>query len=223
MATPVIQGPRLQLRPATASDRDERRALGHAPEVARGFGVTMLQPAEMTAESADAWFARLSAEAHAWVIDVAGHFIGTLTLHSFVDADSRASLAVAIFDASPPRARLRDGGRCSGRPARLRGTRPPPSQRSSARIEYARPALLRKVWVPRGGPGAGICACRRWLGGRRDHGPASAAVTYGARHLGLSARACWRAWITCSEPRTHRRTQLPLLTVGRSSEPSRVR
>ncbi|MBA4181696.1 MAG: GNAT family N-acetyltransferase [Anaerolinea sp.] len=100
MATPVIQGPRIQLRPARASDREERRALGHAPEVARGFGVTMLQPAEMTAESADAWFARLSAEAHAWVIDLGGRFIGTLTLHSFVRADSRASLAVAIFDAS---------------------------------------------------------------------------------------------------------------------------
>jgi RimJ/RimL family protein N-acetyltransferase len=53
---------------------------------------------EMTSDAADVWFAALVAETHAWVMDLGDRFIGTLTIHSMVPADSRASVAIAIFD-----------------------------------------------------------------------------------------------------------------------------
>ena len=98
MSLPVLNGPRLTLRAARPSDREERRALGHAPEVARGFGVQLPRAVEMTQEAADVWFAALIAEKQAWVIALGDRFIGTLTIHSMVPADSRASVAIAIFD-----------------------------------------------------------------------------------------------------------------------------
>ena len=49
---------------------------------------------------AASWFGDLDAEEHAWSIEVEGRFVGTVRLHSFVAADERASVAIAIFDAT---------------------------------------------------------------------------------------------------------------------------
>jgi len=98
VVVPVLSDVRLTLRPPRPTDRDDWRALGHSPEVARGFGVELPGPREATVEESDSWFADFARQDHAWAIDLGARFIGTIRLHSFVPADSRSSVAIAIFD-----------------------------------------------------------------------------------------------------------------------------
>jgi RimJ/RimL family protein N-acetyltransferase len=54
--------------------------------------------AAMTAEQAQGWVTRLSAEPHGFAIQAEGRCIGHVRLHSLVEADRRARLAIGIFD-----------------------------------------------------------------------------------------------------------------------------
>ena len=98
MTVPTLAGNRLTLRPPRSPDREAWQALGHSPEVARGFGVALPEAKAATPEEADSWFADFSEHESAWAMEIDGRFIGTVRLHSFVPADRRASIAIAIFD-----------------------------------------------------------------------------------------------------------------------------
>ena len=76
MGVPALSGIRLTLRPPRPTDRDEWRALGRSPEVARGFGVELPRAREATMEEADSWFADFARQEHAWAIDLGAGSLG---------------------------------------------------------------------------------------------------------------------------------------------------
>lgn len=100
MSVPVLAGPRVRLRPPTKADIAARQALGSDLEIHRLYGGSRSQLEPFTDERAVDWFRDLSAQRHAWVIDVEGRLIGEIRLHSLNDIDQRAALAVGIADAA---------------------------------------------------------------------------------------------------------------------------
>lgn len=93
-----IEGPRLRLRAATTRDAVARLSLGHSPDIVRMFGVSHADHKPMTMDAAEGWALGLSRDPNAWVIEVSGRMIGEIKLHSINIQDSRASMAIAIYD-----------------------------------------------------------------------------------------------------------------------------
>jgi RimJ/RimL family protein N-acetyltransferase len=62
------------------------------------FGVSHADHKPMTMDAAEGWALGLSRDPNAWVIEVSGRMIGEIKLHSINIQDSRASMAIAIYD-----------------------------------------------------------------------------------------------------------------------------
>lgn len=93
-----MEGPRLRLRRAVADDAAARFSLGRNEEIERMFGVSVGDTQSMTMDEAEAWARARSANPYVWIIEVAGHLIGEIKLHSVNARDRRASMAIAIYD-----------------------------------------------------------------------------------------------------------------------------
>ena len=69
---------------------------GH-PEIVRMYGGSLQEPAPLSREAAQRWYATVCADPLAWVIEVEGCCVGVVRLHSLVDQDRRARLAIGLF------------------------------------------------------------------------------------------------------------------------------
>lgn len=95
--SPVLQGPRITLRPPRPDDVKGRMALGRDPEVARMFGAILPGPLPVTEEEAADWLDHLALQEHGWMIELDGRLIGSVFLHGFDPVDRRARLALGIL------------------------------------------------------------------------------------------------------------------------------
>ena len=96
---PLLQGPRVTLRPPLEADIDVRLELGNDPDIHRfyGGGRADLQP--LTRAGAESWYRRLAALPCGWVIEHR-RLIGEIRLDNINLSDGRAGLAVGIADAT---------------------------------------------------------------------------------------------------------------------------
>lgn len=94
----VLEGVRVKLRPASIDDAEARFALGNDTNIVRMFGVSQVNAKPMTKDDAEKWAQGQARNPHAWVIEVDGHLLGEIKLHSISAQDQRASMAIAIYD-----------------------------------------------------------------------------------------------------------------------------
>ena len=97
-APPLLHGERLLLRPFRPSDLAERRVLGQAREVLRGYGVEADAAAMLTEAAARRWVEEHTGQPLAWAIEVEGYLVGAVRLHGRDLHDARASLAIGLLD-----------------------------------------------------------------------------------------------------------------------------
>jgi len=98
-SAPVLQGPRLRLRPVEPADAAARLALGQDPALALFYGVDPARLPPYGQRQATAWAERLSRVRHAWAIERDGALVGEVRLDSVNLQDRRASLAIGFFAA----------------------------------------------------------------------------------------------------------------------------
>lgn len=91
-----LAGPRVHLRAPLETDAAARMALGYDPLILRAYGTEVADTVQFTKGRAQAWLAEQRA-AGAWMITVAGALIGTVRLHSPVEADRRAQIAIGLL------------------------------------------------------------------------------------------------------------------------------
>lgn len=94
---PTLPGPGLLLRAPRRSDVKDRYSCGEDPEITRMYGASA-STRPYTVEDALHWYTQLSEDPLIWVIEVEGHAIGHLRLHSLDTAARRARLAVGLFN-----------------------------------------------------------------------------------------------------------------------------
>jgi [ribosomal protein S5]-alanine N-acetyltransferase len=98
--TPVLQGPRVTLRPPAADDADAARRIGLYPDILRFFGD---QPEdewrELTPEESAELLGALASTGDrvTWVVDAGSGFIGSASLHSFGCDGTTAAYAVGLL------------------------------------------------------------------------------------------------------------------------------
>lgn len=97
---PVLGTDPLRLRAPVAADVDARLSLGVTPEIIHMFGADPATAQPMTRAMAEDWVDAQVQEPLAFVIEHGGRLVGALRLHSVNDHDQRASLAIALLDAS---------------------------------------------------------------------------------------------------------------------------
>lgn len=93
----TLAGPRVHLRAPVDADAPARMALGYDPLILRAYGIAVADMAAFTPERARSWLAE-QRRAGAWMITVEDALIGTVRLHSPVEADRRAQLAIGLLD-----------------------------------------------------------------------------------------------------------------------------
>jgi len=94
---PVLNGPRVTLRPHVEADIEVRLALGRDPEIHRMYGGSRADLRPLTRDGIVDWYRRLSALPCGWVIEH-GRLIGEVRLDNVNSQDRRASLAIGIAD-----------------------------------------------------------------------------------------------------------------------------
>jgi RimJ/RimL family protein N-acetyltransferase len=98
--TPVLQGPRVTLRPPVAGDADAARRIGLHPEILRLFGD---QPEdewrELTPQESEDLLEALASigDRVTWVVDAGSGFIGSASLHSFGGDGTTAAYAIGLL------------------------------------------------------------------------------------------------------------------------------
>ena len=88
----------LRLRAPIQADIATRKALGRVPEITQMFGIPLGEPKPISTAEAESWFATLSTQPLAWVIEEQGALIGEIRLQSHVAADRRAEMSISILD-----------------------------------------------------------------------------------------------------------------------------
>lgn len=94
---PTLSGEKVTLRCPVQSDVAARFALGRDPDIYEMFGVSRRTVSALTMEDAAAWVQRIENHPHAWIIDCGG-LIGEIRLDQVDSRDSRASMAIAIYN-----------------------------------------------------------------------------------------------------------------------------
>jgi RimJ/RimL family protein N-acetyltransferase len=97
---PQIEGDRVRLRPFRQSDVAERLALGRSPEIVRSFGGDPEGLPPFEEEEARAWVERNLAHPLCWAVEVEGRLLGEARLDGLDRQDSRARLAIGLYDVS---------------------------------------------------------------------------------------------------------------------------
>lgn len=92
-----LQGDGFVLRRPRDGDALARLRLGRDAEISRMFGAGRLSLNLFSLKEAEAWVARISAHATAWIIDQ-NALVGEVRLDNVNHADRRASLAIGIYD-----------------------------------------------------------------------------------------------------------------------------
>jgi RimJ/RimL family protein N-acetyltransferase len=95
---PTLRTDRLILRKPISRDVEDRLAMGRDPEIYRMLGSDPSKVGPITREQAQAWCDHIRNHGAAWVIEYDGKAIGEILIHSPIDQDSRASLAIGILD-----------------------------------------------------------------------------------------------------------------------------
>ncbi|BBU55845.1 MULTISPECIES: GNAT family N-acetyltransferase [Roseobacteraceae] len=97
---PVLVGARVRLRPFRSSDIAGRLALGRSPEIVHSFGgdPTGLPPYEEG--DARSWVERNLAHPLCWAVEVDHRLLGEARLDGLDLHDSRARLAIGLYDPS---------------------------------------------------------------------------------------------------------------------------
>ncbi|SFI28321.1 GNAT family N-acetyltransferase [Jannaschia pohangensis] len=98
-ALPEMTGPRLHLRAPCDADATARMALGYDPTILRAYGAEVADQASYTEARAQSWLAE-QRQAMAWMITIDGRLLGTVRLHSHVQADRRAQIAIGLLDSA---------------------------------------------------------------------------------------------------------------------------
>jgi len=88
----------LVLRAPRAADVAARLAAGGHPEIVRMYGGDLQAPTPISPADAERWYARLCADPLAWVIEVDGRCTGVVRLHTLVERDRRARLAIGLLE-----------------------------------------------------------------------------------------------------------------------------
>ena len=94
----VLEGAHVRLRRASADDAEARFVFGTDTEIVKMFGGGLSDAKPMTRAAAERWAQRQANDPHAWIIEVEGRLVGDIKLHSIVDQDRRASMAIGIYD-----------------------------------------------------------------------------------------------------------------------------
>jgi RimJ/RimL family protein N-acetyltransferase len=94
---PILQGPRVTLRPPLETDIDVRLELGNDPDIHRFYGGSRADLQPFTQADAAGWYRRLAANPYGWAIEH-GRLIGAIRLDNINALDKRASLAIGIAD-----------------------------------------------------------------------------------------------------------------------------
>src|SRR5437667_957189 len=94
---PTLASGPVVLRPPESEDVEARVSYGRHPEIVRMYGGALLEPVPLSHEAAQRWYAEVCADPLAWVIDVDGRCVGVVRLHSLIDQDRRARLAIGLF------------------------------------------------------------------------------------------------------------------------------
>lgn len=97
---PILSGPRVMLRDATADDIAARFEIGNDAQVQRMYGVDPTQVRPITLEAAEAWVRSQQEHSTAWVIEAKGRLIGAVRLHSIDQIDKRCSLAIGLLSSA---------------------------------------------------------------------------------------------------------------------------
>ncbi|CTQ50703.1 GNAT family N-acetyltransferase [Jannaschia donghaensis] len=95
----TLTGPRVTLRAPVDADARARMALGYDPGILQAYGQDIAATAAFTPERSESWLAEQRG-AGAWMITVDDVLIGTVRLHSPVEADRRAQIAIGLLDAT---------------------------------------------------------------------------------------------------------------------------
>ncbi|MEO9255478.1 MAG: GNAT family protein [Tepidiformaceae bacterium] len=97
MTVPILRGDRLILRTPQEPDRSARQGLGLSADIQLGFGSLVSARPTLTDQEAARWYRDVASTPYLWIIQVGSRFAGTIRLHSLVEADRRASMAIAIL------------------------------------------------------------------------------------------------------------------------------
>jgi RimJ/RimL family protein N-acetyltransferase len=97
-ASTTLSGKSVTLRAPKPEDVADRLALGQAPEIVRMFGGDPNAIRPLTEAAARQWVERLAEHPHAWVVEHEGRFLGEIRLDGLDLHDSRARLAVGLYD-----------------------------------------------------------------------------------------------------------------------------
>src|SRR5918911_1682702 len=97
LSRPRLVGGQVLLRSPQPEDVETRVCYGGHPEIVRMYGGSLQEPAPISHEAAQRWYATVCADPLAWVIEVDGCCVGVVRLHSLVEQDRRARLAIGLF------------------------------------------------------------------------------------------------------------------------------
>jgi RimJ/RimL family protein N-acetyltransferase len=93
---PTLTSGRLVLRPPWPADVEARIGYGGHPEIIRMYGGDLQAPVPRSCEAAERWYAQVCADPLAWVIEAESRCVGVVRLHSLVERDRRARLAIGL-------------------------------------------------------------------------------------------------------------------------------
>jgi RimJ/RimL family protein N-acetyltransferase len=93
----VLTNGQVVLRPPQPEDLEARIGYGRHPEIVRMYGATLAEAAPLTRAAAERWYKEISDDQYAWIIEANGRSVGMVRLHSVVEADRRARLAIGLF------------------------------------------------------------------------------------------------------------------------------
>lgn len=97
---PELEGDRVRLRPFRRSDVAGRLALGQSPEIVYSFGGDPEGLPPYGEDDARSWVERNLAHPLCWAVDVDGSLLGEARLDGLNLHDSRARLAIGLYDVS---------------------------------------------------------------------------------------------------------------------------